>query len=58
VSDFRITLVDSNGQTRAIERAPGVDVQMKDPLAPHQAMIATLKNDDMHDVTAYLETLR
>jgi len=31
---------------------------MKDPLAPHQAMIMTLKNDDMHHVTAYLETLK
>ena len=57
VSDFRITLVDNDGQTRAIDRVPGVEVQMKDPLAPHQAMIATLKNGDMHDVTAYLETL-
>lgn len=28
------------------------------PLAPHQAMIMTLRNDDMHDVTAYLETLK
>ena len=31
---------------------------MKDPLAPHQAMIMTLKNDDLHNVTAYLETLK
>jgi hypothetical protein len=41
-----------------VERGAGVDVQMKDPLAPHQAMIMTLQNDDMHNVTAYLETLR
>jgi cytochrome c oxidase cbb3-type subunit III len=58
VSDFRVTLVDSDGQTHVIDRVPGVDVQMKDPLAPHQAMIMTLKNDDMHNVTAYLETLK
>jgi hypothetical protein len=37
---------------------PGVNIQMKDPLAPHQAMIVTLKNGDMHNVTAYLETLK
>jgi hypothetical protein len=58
ISDFRITMVGSDGQTHVIDRTPGVDVQMKDPLAPHQAMIMTLKNDDMHNVTAYLETLK
>ena len=39
VSDFRITLVDGDGETHVIEREPGVDVQMNDPLAAHQAMI-------------------
>ncbi len=58
VSDFRISLIDVNGQTRTIERKPGVDVEMKDPLAPHQALLMTLKNRDMHNVTAYLETLK
>src|SRR3984957_13087522 len=58
VSDFRITLVDGDGQTHVIDRVPGVAVVTKDPLAPHQAMVMTLKNDEMHDVTAYLETLK
>ncbi len=58
VSDFRITLVDSAGQTHAIDREPGVDVKMQDPLAAHQEMILNLTNDDMHDVTAYLATLK
>jgi mono/diheme cytochrome c family protein len=58
VSDFRITLVDSDGRTHMIERGTGVDVRMKDPLAPHQTMIMALKNEDMHNVTAYLETLK
>jgi mono/diheme cytochrome c family protein len=58
VSDFRITLTDSAGKSHTIERVPGVMVQMKDPLEPHQELIKTLKNNDMHDVTAYLETLK
>jgi hypothetical protein len=58
VSDFRITLIDANGQTHVVDREPGVDVQMHDPLAPHQQMIMTLKNRDLHNVTAYLETLK
>jgi cytochrome c oxidase cbb3-type subunit 3 len=58
VSDFRITLVDHEGKTRAIDRTPGVKVQVEDPLAPHQQLIMTLANDDMHNVTAYLDTLK
>lgn len=58
VSDFRITLISADGQTHAIDRGPGVDLQMRDPLAPHQALVNSLKNDDMHNVTAYLETLK
>jgi cytochrome c oxidase cbb3-type subunit 3 len=58
VSDFRVTLVDRAGQTHVIERAAGVEVEMKDPLEAHQRMIMTLANDDMHNVTAYMETLK
>lgn len=58
VTDFRITLVDSDGQTHVIDREAGVAIEMKDPLAPHEAIIMTLKNDDLHNVTAYLETLK
>jgi cytochrome c oxidase cbb3-type subunit III len=58
VSDFHITLVDSSGQKHGIDLSPGVSVEMKDPLAAHQEMIQTLANSDMHDVTAYLETLK
>jgi len=58
VSDFRITLVDRAGQMHVINREPGVDVQINDPLAAHQEWIMTLTNADMHNVTAYLETLK
>jgi mono/diheme cytochrome c family protein len=58
VSDFRITLVNEAGQAHAIELDKGTKVEMKDPLAAHQEMIMTLTNGDMHDVTAYLETLK
>jgi cytochrome c oxidase cbb3-type subunit III len=58
ISDFRITLADGSGATHAIDRGPGVEVQIKDPLASHQEMVMRLANDDMHNVTAYLETLK
>ncbi|HEY1808167.1 MAG TPA: cytochrome c [Acidobacteriaceae bacterium] len=58
VSDFRIALVDREDKTHVIDRTAGVQVEMHDSLAAHQTMIMTLKNGDMHDVTAWLETLR
>jgi mono/diheme cytochrome c family protein len=58
ISDFRIILVDNSGKTHTIERGPGVEVQMNDPLAEHQRLVMTLANDDMRDVTAYFETLK
>ena len=58
VSDFLITVVDGSGKAHVVEREPGVDVQVEDPLAAHQRMLMTLGNEDMHDVTAYLSTLK
>jgi len=58
ISDFRITLVDGSGKTLTFDRGPGVDIQISDPLAAHQEMLMSLANDDMHNVTAYLETLK
>jgi cytochrome c oxidase cbb3-type subunit III len=58
ISDFRITVVEGSGKTETIDRGAGVTVQLKDSLAAHQQMLMTLGNDDMHNVTAYLESLR
>jgi mono/diheme cytochrome c family protein len=58
VDDFRITLVDASGKAVTIDRKAGVDVRINDPLAPHQEFLMTLGNEEMHNVTAYLETLK
>ena len=58
ISDFRITLVDASGAVHAIDRSADVTVQINDPLAAHQEMVMTLTNDDLHNVTSYLETLK
>jgi hypothetical protein len=58
ISDFKVTVVDASGKSQTIDRGTGVDVQVKDPLEPHSKLITTLKNDDMRNVTAYLETLK
>jgi cytochrome c oxidase cbb3-type subunit 3 len=58
VSDFRIVVADAAGQKHTIERESGVRVEIKDPLAAHEEIIPTLSNDDMHNVTAWLASLK
>lgn len=56
LSDFRITLVDASGVVHSIDRELNVEIDLNDPLVPHQQLVMTLTNADMHNVTAYLET--
>jgi cytochrome c oxidase cbb3-type subunit 3 len=58
IDDFRVLLVDQSGQLVVVERNPDVAVELHDPLAPHVAMIGNLKDSDMINVTAYLESLK
>lgn len=58
ISNFRIGLVTESGEAKIIDRGRGVEVQINDPLAAHEQIVTTLGNDDMHNVTAYLETLK
>ncbi len=58
LSDFQISLVTKSGEAKTIDRGPDVEVQIDDPLAVHEQIVMTLGNDDMHNVTAYLETLQ
>ena len=50
--------MNDSGQLTVVERTPAVTVELHDPLAPHVAMIGNLKDSDMINVTAYLETLK
>ena len=58
LSDFRLTLIDASGQTHILDRNPGVTLEIRDPLSAHQQFLSTLTNEDMHNVTAWLETLQ
>lgn len=58
ISDFEIRLITKSGEEKAMQRGAGVEVQLDDPLAAHKQIVMLLGNDDMHNVTAYLETLK
>lgn len=59
VDDFLVTVRLADGTTRTITRngdAPAVEIT--DPLARHNDLLAVYTNKDMHDVTAFLATLK
>jgi hypothetical protein len=58
LNDFTVTLRDASGVTRTFERGPDVTVQKNDPLATHREMLDTLTDKNIHDLVAYLETLK
>ena len=58
LNDFTVTLRDSSGVIRTFERTPGVTVQKNDPLTAHREMLDTLTDKNIHDLVAYLETLK
>jgi cytochrome c oxidase cbb3-type subunit III len=59
MDNFLVTLRQSDGSLRTVRRDGDVPkVEIKDPLEPHKAMLSTLTDKDMRDVTAYLATLK
>jgi len=58
MDDFVVTLQDENGMSRTFRRTPAVKVQKTDPLEAHHALLETITDKQIHDVVAYLETLK
>lgn len=59
VDDFIVSLVDANGNYHSyVRHGDSPKVVIKDPLQPHLDMLRTLKDDDIHNLTAYLVTLK
>jgi hypothetical protein len=58
MDDFFVTLRKDDGTTQTIRRTPGTQVEKTDPLAFHVELLDRLTDRNMHDVVAYLETLK
>jgi cytochrome c oxidase cbb3-type subunit 3 len=59
IDDFLVTLALADGTMKTFRRdgdVPKVDI--KDPLQGHRDLLRGYSNKDMHDVTAYLVTLK
>jgi len=58
IDDFNVTLLDASGQRHSFARVPGTKVDVTDPYAAHVALLDKYTNADIHNLTAYLETLK
>ena len=59
IDDFIVTLVQDDGVRRTFRREGAVPkVEVSDPLEPHRRLVLELTDRDMHNVTAYLATLK
>ena len=58
MDDFHVALRDQTGAYRSWTRTPAMKVVKNDPLSAHVELLDRLSDKQMHDVVAYLETLK
>ena len=58
IDDFHVALRDKSGEYRSWARTPEMKVAKTDPYAAHVALLDRLTDKAMHDVVAYLESLK
>jgi mono/diheme cytochrome c family protein len=58
MDDFNVTLRGEDGQPHTFRRGPGVQVIKDDPYAAHIALLDQITDTAIHDLVAYLWTLK
>ena len=58
LDDFNVSLRDASGDYRSFKRVPGLKVVKNDPLQAHHELLDRYTDKNMHDIVAYLETLK
>lgn len=59
LNDFLVVLTDEDGRHRSFGREGGVPrVELDDPMAAHRELLQVYRDADIHDMTAYLVTLK
>lgn len=57
-SDFFVTIRQADGTIRVVRRAPGLKVVTTSPLQAHIDLLDVITDTQIHDVVAYLESLK
>jgi cytochrome c oxidase cbb3-type subunit III len=58
IDDFNVALHDASGDYHAFARDAHLKVEIHDPLAAHAELLKNYTDADMHNLLAYLETLK
>jgi cytochrome c oxidase cbb3-type subunit 3 len=58
IDDFNVSIRDADGTYRSWKRIAGLSVVKNDPYAAHIALLDKYTDQNMHDVVAYLESLK
>jgi hypothetical protein len=58
LDDFSVALRDSAGEYRSLKRTAGVKVVKNDPAQAHHDLLDKYTDKNMHDIVAFLETLK
>jgi len=59
IDDFLVTLIDASGANRTFRRdGDRPKVEVHDPLEPHRLLLPKYTDNEIHDLTAYLVTMK
>jgi mono/diheme cytochrome c family protein/small nuclear ribonucleoprotein (snRNP)-like protein len=60
IDDFSVALTDPSGEYHSwlFDAEKGINVQVHDPLKEHAELLRQYTNADMHNILAYLETMK
>jgi mono/diheme cytochrome c family protein len=58
MDDFYVTLRDASGTVHVVRRTSDLKVTKTDPLQAHHELLDRITDKNIHDLVAYLETLR
>jgi hypothetical protein len=58
IDDFNVALRDSAGNYHSWTRTPALKIERHDPYAAHDELLEKISDKDIHDLVAYLETLK
>jgi len=58
LDDFNVSLRDGSGEYKSWKRTPGLKIEKHDPYQAHIDLLDQYTDKNIHDVVAYLETLK
>ncbi len=58
IDDFNVALRDSTGTYHSWKRSPELKIEMNDPYAAHEQLLDHITDQEIHNLVAYLETLK